>query len=43
MTSAAVAAEVMPEPGGATVHCVSVKVMVFDHGKPNVLIFAPEP
>jgi hypothetical protein len=46
-TAAAVAAaaEVKPESDGATVHCVSVNVMVFKHGRitvPPALVFAGE-
>jgi len=41
----AAAAEVTPELDGAMVHCVSVNVMVFKHGKitvPPALVFAAE-
>lgn len=36
-TAAAAAAAIAPEPDGATLHCVSVNVLVFKHGRITVL------
>jgi hypothetical protein len=43
--AAAAAAAVAPEPDGATLHCVSVNVVVFKHGRitvPPALVLAGE-
>jgi hypothetical protein len=45
VAAAAAAAAVAPEPDGATLHCVSVNVVVFKHGRitvPPALVLAGE-